>query len=235
MAPKSKHKNSVLKNSFPLLLALLLIIISIETGRAADVLSQGFAKIVVAGVRGTKASMYTGNPPSPLLAFVANLTGICDEPGVLCPAGSDLFETGWIKGSQTGGALKHYISYRGGSIADKDYGYTLANENWYLLQTLYSNSAGRWEGWLNGVPRLVLNFSLGWTSGEDVTCGLESKHILGTSPPTATGWCKNTQYKVGTGSWTYYNHTHEIENEYCVISGGNYYTIAYGPVTGSCP
>lgn len=233
MAPRFVQKNSLFKNSLPVILALLLVVISVGRSRAIGYTSQGFAKIAVPSVRGTRVSMYTGTPPSPLTGFVANLTGICLSSGLSCPEGSYLFETGWIRGTQTVGNLKHYISYRGVSTADHEYGLTMSTNTWYLLQTLYSNSAGRWEGWINGVPRLYIH-GLGWTSGSNVSCGLESKYLSG-STPTATGWCKNNQYKVGTGSWTYYNHTHEVEADYCVISGGNYYSIAYGPVTGSCP
>jgi hypothetical protein len=176
--------------------------------------------------------MYTGNPSSPFW-FIANLTAICVGQGTSCPPGSYFFETGWIRGVQTGGSLKHYISWNGTPGSDWRYGTTISINTWYQFQTLYSNSASRWEGWIGGVPSLYLNFSLGWTSGNLVNCGLESKH-LGT-PPTASGWCNNTKYKVGSGSWTSYSYTHEVEADYCVTRPWTYGSMAYGPVTGSCP
>ncbi len=232
MISEFARKNNSFKVGLPVLLALMLMTITVGTSRAAWPVSQGFAFKSVSNVRGTRVSMYTGAPPSPFW-FIANLTAICVGQGTTCPSGSDFFETGWIRGVQTGGLLLHYISYRGGSIEDFDYGDPVSEKTWYLFQTLHSNSASRWEGWINGVPELVLNFSLGWTSGNLVNCGLESAHT-GT-PPTAAGYCKDTRYKIVGGNWTYYTHTREHEVDYCVMPAWTFGSIAYGPVTGACP
>lgn len=104
-----ERKNNSLSYRLSVLLALLLVAVIVSTSNAYSNPSQGFAMKSVSSVRGTQADMYTGNPSSPFW-FIANLTAICVGQGTSCPPGSYFFETGWIRGVQTGDSLKHYIS-----------------------------------------------------------------------------------------------------------------------------
>lgn len=233
MYPEFARNNIHWKLGFPFLLALLLLTINIGASNAAlTSTSKGFSFKSVPGIRGTRTYIYTADPSLPLGSFIAGLTAVCNSSGINCPSSSYWFETGWIKGTQTYGKIKHYISWNGAIGSDYRYGIDISKDSWYLFQSLYSNSEGRWEGWIDGVPRLYI-YNLGITSGTLAACALESKHLGST--PFAYTYCDYMRYKVGTGSWTYYDYTHELEDPYCVMRPWTYGMHAYGPPSGSCP
>ncbi len=225
MRSKSFLRVACLKLILSIVCALLLL--SAASTRAATYTFQGFGYKVVLGARGTRIDMYTGNPSAFTPGFVAGLTAICQASSGFCPQGSYFFETGWIKGAQTGGVLRHYISWIGASGNDFKYGVELTSSQWYQFQTLYSYSASRWEGWLNGVPKLYIA-NLGFTSGNRVDCGLESKSIFN-SVPTGEAYCSSMRYRVGTDPWTYFDYVTEWEVPYCVYRIWTYGLQAYGP------
>lgn len=223
-----KKFNQTRKIFLPLVFIMVLMLVEWVGGVKAQwgpQLSQGFGIVHPSGVRGTRVDILISNPPSPN-GFIAGLTAICKTSP--CPPNPHFFETGWLRGSQSFGQIRHYISWRGSSGSDWKPGVKLSDATWYTFQTLHSNSANRWEGWVGGIPRLHLDFSLGFTSGESVSCGLESKYFWQSTPPGST-FCKNQQYKIGTGSWTYYNHAYEIEDDYCVRWAWSHALEAYGP------
>lgn len=93
----------------------------------------------------------------------------------------------------------------------------LAEQSWYDFQVLYSNSAARWEAWLNGVPRWYTSTNPGWTSGTYAVVGADS----GSNPYfDVTGVEMN--YKVGTGLWTHYDYSTEIEIGACISRQRSY-------------
>lgn len=184
-------------------------------------------------VRSTRTYIYTGTASTFTPGFTAGLTAICqgNSSGTLCPPGSCFFETGWMKGAQTLGSRKHHISWSGAFGSDFDYGITLTDHKWYVFQTLYSNSAARWEGWLYGVPQITVS-GLGFTSGNFTNCALESKS-LSSSTPAGSSYCYHMRYRVSTNPWTYYDY--EPEAPYCVFRPWTYGMGSYGSSSSTCP
>lgn len=94
---------------------------------------------------------------------------------------------------------------------------TLPQNAWYDFQVLYSNSAARWEVWIGGVPRWFTSTNPGWTSGTHALVGGDS----GSNPYfDVTGITMN--YKVGTGSWTLYDYSTELEEGACISRQTSY-------------
>lgn len=232
MKRQNPRKIVFLKFMSSYLLVLALLIFSTASSKAATYTFQGFGFKVVNNVRGTRTDIYTGNPSATTPGFVAGLTAICNASSGNCPSGSYFFETGWIKGAQTGGILKHYISWQGASGADFQYGVEITSSQWYQFQTLYSYSASRWEGWLDGIPKMYV-YNLGFTSGTRVNCGLESKSLFN-STPTGSTYCSSMFYRVGTDPWTGYDYVTEVEAPYCVVKPWATALRAYGPAS-PCP
>ena len=189
--------------------------------------AQAFAAIAVSQVKATRGTIWTAQQPSGY-SFIIGVTGLCTT--VDCYAGAGFWETGYIKGTITPvhNQLQQFVSYENvnGSITTK-YGLgNLADNNWYTFQTLYSNTAQRWEAWRDGQVIWFPPSSLNFTYGARAICGPE-----GSSNGVPLGVeCKNMQYKTTTVGWTLYDYTYtQIVGNYCVFKPYTYGSFGWGP------
>jgi hypothetical protein len=189
--------------------------------------AQAFAVKAISQVKATRVNIWTAQQPAGY-NFIIGITGICTT--LECYAGTGFWETGYIKGIITPvqNQLQQFVSYANinGSITTK-YGLgNLIDNNWYTFQTLYSNTAQRWEAWRDGqviwFPPSPLNF----TYRARAICGPE-----GSSDGVPLGVeCNNMQYKTTTVGWTLYDYTStQISGRYCVFKPYTYGAFGWGP------
>ena len=191
---------------------------------------QAFAIRPVPSVRGTRVGIWTANHPSGYIA-IAGLTGICTH--TTCDQSQGIFETGFVKGTITpvDNQLQQYAAYKntgsGSSIVNVFGLGNLNNNSWYTFQSLFSNTAQRWEAWRG--TSVVYYVNLNFTTGALAVCGAEGIGTVGQNPPLGTQ-CENMRYKVGSGGWTSYDYTStQISGPYCVYRPHQYAAIGWGP------
>jgi len=191
--------------------------------------SRAFADKAVPSVRGTKVDIWTAQQPAQN-RFVSSPSGICTDP--ICKVGSPGFvETGYYKGmgSPVQNQLQQYVTYKNiNGIPEPVWGLGNLNDNtWYTFQTLYSQTAQRWEAWRNGQLVWYVPTPLNFTQGALVRCGAEGKPIgvqLGVE-------VENMRYKLtGGNTWILYNYTDTfIEGPYCVFKPAEFGAFGWGP------
>jgi hypothetical protein len=189
--------------------------------------AQAFALKALSQAKATRINIWTAQQPSGYF-FIASPTGVCTT--LNCYAGAGIWETGYVKGTVTPvpNQLQQYVTYEnvGGGLVFK-YGLgNLLDNHWYTFQTLYSNTAQRWEAWRDGqviwFPPSPLNF----TYGGRVFCGAEGTY---NGDPIAVE-CNSMQYKTTTVGWTLYDYTStQIAGNYCVYKPYSYGAIGRGP------
>ena len=220
----TKHWRS-LPITAPLLLFIGLVLVPPLAG-GSSITDQVFAIRNVSQVRGIRVNIWTAQQPSNWYA-IASPVSICTSTD-LCTG--SFFETGYVKGTITepDNILQQYASW-----TDPD-GRTrnvfnlgnLSDNTWYQFQSLYSNSAQRWEAWRGSLVVYYVPYALSFTSGNMVLCGAEGG---GTGVPLAVE-CNNMRYKVGSGSWTQYNYTGVQRTPgYCAYKPYEYGAIVRGP------
>ncbi len=188
---------------------------------------QAFAVRSVSQVRGTRVRIWTAQQPGGY-PYIIGTDGICTSSPT-CGYTAGFFETGYIKGTNSPiqNQLQQFAVYgniNGGENIQYGLG-NLSDNTWYTFQTLYSNSAQRWEAW-RGSLVVYFVYGLNFTSGAMVACGAEGEP---NGVPLGVQ-CDSMQYKVGTGSWTLYDYTGtQIESNYCVYKPYSYAAIAWGP------
>jgi hypothetical protein len=173
----------------------------------------------VGSVRGNQAMTWTGQP-WPNHEYSRSSLAICRSSDCL----GEIVQTGWAMGTATGGQIKQYVVYRktsGPAVTLYFDNVVLAQNRWYKFKVLYSNSAARWEAWLDNVPKWYRS-DLGWTPGNTVKTGGEGKNPG--SWATFNVWAYDLQYKVGSGNWTYYNYDTPLTWDACIAHA---YTYGY--------
>lgn len=196
---------------------------------------QAFGMASVSGIRGTR-TWISANQVPPGYYGIAGLTGICTTTS--CSGASvGYWETGWGRGQLTNNNLEMFVSWQvpyGGSGAQ--YGIaSLQGGVGYRYQTLFSNSAQRWEAWLGTTPKFY-KYSLGFTSGSRATCGGETLSVIGQNPtPPLNDTCTETQYKTTTNNnWVYHTLTgRQYFGPYCAVNYQPTTLYFWGPVS-SC-
>ncbi len=190
---------------------------------------RAFADKAVSSVRGTKIDIWTAQQPAQSGA-VGSPSGVCTDP--ICTSGSPGYvETGYYKGmgSPVHNQLQQYVTYKninGGEVPV--YGLGNLNDNtWYTFQTLYSQTAQRWEAWRDGQLKWYVPNSLNFTEGALVWCGAEgipNGVQLGVE-------CENMRYKLtGGNTWIQYNFTGTfIQGPYCVFKPAEFGAFGWGP------
>jgi hypothetical protein len=147
-----------------------------------------------------------------------------------CAAGR-YFETGYVIGTITKDNptfLQQYAAWTEPDGRPKQVLHlaNLSDNTWYRFQSLYSNTAQRWEAWRDGNPVFYVDHSLGFQNGLMVACGGEGG---GTGVPLAVQ-CNNMSYRVGAGAWTLYNY---VDNKhtagYCAYKPYDFSVVAWGP------
>jgi hypothetical protein len=225
---KSKGIETILLTTFIIVFVAIMLAVKPRVGFAATNVGQAFGNLLVSSVRGTRVDIWTASHPSGYVG-IAGLTGICT--GEPCGTSQGFFETGFIKGTITpvDNQLQQFVAYKNPNLIVINI-FNLGNLNnnsWYTFQTLYSNSASRWEAWRGSVP-VFYTTALSFTSGARVVCGAEGQGD-GINPPLGTQ-CNNMRYKVGSGSWTLYDYTYtQIQGPYCVVKPYGYSVLGYGP------
>ena len=189
--------------------------------------AQAFAVKAVSQVKATRVNIWTAQQPSGY-QYIAGLTGLCTTEA--CYAGAGFWETGYVKGTITPvqNQLQQFVGYENvnGTIVNKFGLGNLADNKWYTFQTLYSNTAQRWEAWRDGQVIWFPPSSLNFTYGARAICGPE-----GSSAGVPLGVeCKNMQYKTTTVGWTLYDYTStQIAGQYCVFKPYTYGAFGWGP------
>jgi hypothetical protein len=189
---------------------------------------QAFGTKPISPVRGVKADIWTAQQPGGFW-YIASPVGICVN--IPCTVTSGQFETGYVKGLVTTPAdqLQQYVTWKD-KFGNPGHQYGLGNlsdNSWYNFQSLYSNTAQRWEAWRNGQLVYYVPFTLGFVDGIRVLCGAESSSIgipLGVE-------CENMQYKLtGSTQWVLYNYTDkQINGNYCVFKPRENGAFGWGP------
>ena len=196
---------------------------------------QAFGIASVPGIRGTRTWISANQVPSGHYG-IAGLTGVCTTYS--CGGSSvGYWETGWAKGQKTNNNLQMFAAWKvpnGGS--DAFYGIaSLQGGVGYRYQTLFSNSAQRWEAWLGTVPKFY-KYNLGFTSGNRATCGGETLTATPYDPdPPLSDACTETQYKtIYNNQWVYHTLTErQYFGPYCATNYQPTTLYFWGPVT-SC-
>ena len=225
-----------------LLIALVAIslVLPVATAGAQGGFAQAFAMVSGYQYRGTRVDIWTAQQPAGQNPgdFVASPSAICTRTDPDCAAGiSGFFETGYVKGKvgpvQNQNQLQQYASYAniGDWVPTGQYGLGNLNDNsWYTFQTLYSNTAQRWEAWRNGQLIWYVPSSLNFQSGVQVGCGAEGNPngiTLGVE-------CENMRYKaVGNNNWIQYDYTYTRTTQgppkYCVFRRHQFNGVGWGP------
>ncbi len=204
-------------------IALVLMLLTFTTGarsaEEAGAAAYGFKP--VGSIRGSRALHWLGNSYPGVAAYSKSIVGLCSDSNCL---GNKQIRTGYafgynVQGSTYDNAVMHvyYRSPSGTTVSTYLSQITIPENSWYDFQVLYSNSAKRWEAWVSGIPRWNTSTNPGWTSGSYAVVGAES-----VSNPyfDVTGVVMN--YKVGTGPWTLYDYSTELEVGACISRQTNY-------------
>jgi len=188
---------------------------------------QTFGTKDVSQVRGIRADVWTAQQPGDWYA-INSPVGICTTT---FPCTGHYFETGYIKGTITKDNptfLQQYAAWKdpdGTPQAVYHLG-NLSDNTMYRFQSLYSNTAQRWEAWRDGNPVFYPDHSLGFQNGSMVVCGAEGG---GTGVPLGVQ-CLNMSYRVGTGAWTLYNYVNNQHTAgYCAYEPYDFSVVAWGP------
>jgi hypothetical protein len=219
-------------------LAVVIAIVFSTISQSVVVYGQGLTQIFgrkpVSSVRGNKADISPGTMPASNFIWIASPVGICTADP--CVAGSGFFETGYYHREGWTTVRQYAASQNNGGSGYVFWTSAYDINQWasYNFKDLYSNSAGRWEAWLNSdVP--YYRYGLNFTSGAALACGGEANN----ANVTVDVRCNNNQYKVGTGSWTSWMFTYQspqfTPGGYCVRSTGADDFRAHGPGVQSCP
>jgi hypothetical protein len=185
----------------------------------------------VGNIRGYRASVYATSIPDGLVWTAAPL-GICQTRECY-----KIVETGWIKGRHiehsSNANLHQYVVWtdqNGNPQDDHNLG-DLAENSWYDLKVLYSNSAGRWEAW-RGTNVVWFQYNLGWTNGLAAQSGGENS--------CTNCWVNvsiyHPEYRTTTGGWTLRNYTgRTMKGGACVYRAYDYGHFVYSPSTSCTP
>lgn len=200
---------------------------------------KAFGTRTVGNVRGTRVNIWSANHP-PNYWFIASMTGVCTTAVVPCSIdmGHGWFETGVIRGLASDNSpnqLQQFAAFRSTGLNPPplvvfDIAYLNPN-SWYTFQTLYSNTAQRWEAWRGNTP--VYHFSnLNFTQGHLVFCGAEGEKNSFNQPPIPLGAeCNNMRYKLtGSSAWVQYEYTNpQVIGPYCVFRPYQFGAFGWGP------
>ena len=224
-----KTASTSLTGAFLLVALVAVLLVSPKKTWAQAGVGRAFADKAVSSVMGTKVDIWTAQQLAQN-GFVSSPGGVCTDP--ICTSGSPgYFETGYYKGkgSPVQNQLQQYVTYQNINGAPVTvYGLGNLNDNtWYTFQTLYSNTAQRWEAWRNGQLQWYVPSPLNFTEGALVWCGAEgvpSGVQLGVE-------CENMRYKLtGGNTWIQYDYTAtDIEGPYCVFRRHQFNAVAWGP------
>lgn len=234
MPRRSWEKIKVQRISLVVALSMILLVpLAIAWAQGGN--AQALAVKPVPQVRGTRVDIWTAQRPSGYVA-ISGHTAVCTTQP-LCTPTAGFFETGYVKGTITDvdNVLQQYVGYAnvdGGVVSVWGLG-NLSDNTWYTFQTLYSNTAQRWEAWRNGQVIYFPPSALNFTYGARVSCGSEGNPD---GVPLATE-CENMRYKPPSGKgWIQYDYTTiqvtqppTYTHTYCVFSRHAYNAVGWGP------
>lgn len=158
--------------------------------------------------------------------MVVSPVGVCSHAA--CTGQVGFYETGYQKGTSTGGQLKQYVSWRNiNGMGDSIFVGDLNENQLYNFEVSYNAGSGKWEAKRDGVVKhdIALDFS----SGGEAFCGAEGVDLQFPVDPAIAVECSNMQYRNAAQIWTQYvyNATTTMRNN-CVARVAPFGAITWG-------